>query len=309
LPREKVVVVIPAKNEEEAIAQTIVRLRNALPDCNLSTVVVDGNSVDKTVEQSKATGAIVVAQDGAGYGDALFKGFLFGVEELSADVFLTLDADGTYEPDDTPKLIDPILAREVDFTIGERVPETGALTGIRKYGNYMISWLTRVLLGLEVRDTQSGMMAFRSQLIQELDLNVRGWGINTEMLKRAKDMGMVIKEVPVRYHKRIGRSKLNPLHAAIVDIAVALRMMRDTEPLLFFAGFGTVLLIVGFAIGLQVILDWIRTGLVTNMARVVLSTLVIVVGVQLVSLGLVAEMIRKLFQPKSVRGLRKHRVL
>ena len=306
---KKVVVVIPARNEGEAIAQTIVRLRNALSGYDLSTVVVDGNSVDKTVERSKAAGAIAVGQDGRGYGDALFKGFLFGMEELSADVFLTMDADGTYEPDDAPKLVDPILAREADFTIGERVPEAGALTGIRKYGNYMVSWVTRMILGLGVRDTQSGMMGFRSELIQEQDLDVKGWGINTEMLKRAKDMGMVIKEVPVRYHKRIGHSKLNPLHAAVVDIAVALRMMRDTEPLLFFAGFGCVMLLVGFAIGLEVLIDWIRTGLVTNMARVVFSTLVIVVGVQLVSLGLVAEMVSKLLRPKSTRGLRKYRVL
>lgn len=309
MPSENVVVVIPAKNEEEAIAQTVAKLRNSLSTYNLRIVVVDGNSVDKTVERAKDAGAIVVRQDGRGYGDALFKGFLFGAEELSADIFLTMDADGTYEPDDAPNLLNPILAREADFTIGRRIPEVGALIGIRKYGNYMISWLTRTLLGLDVQDTQSGMMGFRSQLIQEQDLSVKGWGINTEMLKRAKDIGMIVKEIPVRYHKRIGDSKLNPLHAAIVDVAVALRMLRDTEPFLFFAGSGAGLICIGFAIGLEVIIDWIRTGLVTNVARVVFSTLIITVGVQLVSLGLVAEMIRKLIQPRSARGLRKHRVL
>jgi dolichol-phosphate mannosyltransferase len=308
LSREKVVLVIPALNEEKAIAQTVARLQSALSTYNITIVVVDGNSVDKTVEHAKGAGATVVMQDGRGYGDALFKGFLFGVEELSANVFLTLDADGTYEPTDAHKLLDPILAREMDFAIGRRIPEEGALIGLRKYGNYTISWLTRRLLGLDVRDTQSGMMAFRSELIEEIDLNVRGWGINTEMLKRAKDIGMRIREIPVRYHRRIGQSKLNPLHAGIVDVAVALRMMRDTEPLLFFGAAGTGLLLVGLAIGLQVFYHWIASGSLSDVGRVVLSTLLIVVGVQLISLGLVAEMVKGLFRRKSLRGLRKYRI-
>ena len=309
MSREKVAVVIPTLNEEKGIGQTVTKLKNALSGYDFTIIVVDGNSVDRTVERAKEVGAIIIRQDGKGYGDALFKGFLFGMEELSATIFLTLDADGTYEPSDAPKLLDPILTREVDFNIGRRMPTEGALTGLRKYGNYMISWLTRRLLRLDVQDTQSGMMAFRSQLIEDLDLNVKGWGINTEMLKRAKDIGMIIRETPIRYYERIGQSKLNPLHAAVVDVAVALRMMRDTEPLLFFGGIGAGFICLGLVIGFEVVVDWLRTGSVTNVARVILSTLITTVGVQLVSLGLVAEMINNLLHRKSVRGLRKYQVV
>lgn len=104
------------------------------------------------------------------------------------------------------------------------------------------------------------MIAFRSELVEDFDLNIKVWGINTEMLKRAKDMVMTITEVPVRYHLRVGKSKLNPLHAAVVDLAVALRMMRDSEPLLFFGGTGAGVVVLGLATGLEIVLDWPRTG-------------------------------------------------
>jgi glycosyltransferase involved in cell wall biosynthesis len=85
---------------EAGIAQTLTGVRRAVSAYDSTIVVVDGNSVDGTVERAKKAGAVVIRQEGRGYGDALFQGFLFGLEELSAKVFLTLDADGTYEPSD-----------------------------------------------------------------------------------------------------------------------------------------------------------------------------------------------------------------
>ncbi len=286
-----IIIVIPTLNEERGISHTIAKLNDAFRGVRHSIVVVDGGSKDSTVSVAKGGGAIVIPQRYQGYGDALSTGFHYGLYYLKGNIFLTTDGDGTYDAYDARSLTDHVQHGDVDYGIGRRVDKGESLSFLRKYGNDLISWITCRLLRLQVKDTQSGMMAFQSYLVENVDLLTTGWGINTEMLKLARELDLRIGEYPVKYYRRIGESKLNPLHAGIVDVAIALRLMRDTEPLLMFGLIGGILVLSGVAFGAIAVVGWVQRG-VFPLASTIASVLTLVVGVQLISLGLVAEMLK-----------------
>jgi len=287
-----VVVVIPTLNEEAGIAKTLDGLRESLRSYDHAVVVVDGHSRDRTVEVSKSRKATVIYQKGSGYGDALFTGFLYGISALNAKILLVMDGDGSYDPNDAQKLIDPIVRGEADFVVGRREPESGAMSLTNRFGNWAISWMTRRLLHLPLKDSQSGMFAFSSFLVEETDFRTKGWAVNTEILKQAAEVGMVIHEMPVRYRQRLGQSKLSPLKAGLANVAVALRMMRDAEPLLLFASLASIFLAVGIVTGASVILEWLHTGTETHIGTAIFSALTTLIGVELVFFGLLADMIK-----------------
>ena len=293
MDRAKLVVVMPALNEEAGVGSTIDELKTTLHNYDFHIVVVDGHSKDKTVEIAKKSGATVVYQRRPGYGGALNTGFLYGLLKLDASIFLALDADGSYSIKDTPKLIDCILRGEADYVTGKRVPETKeAMNYPNKFGNWVISWMTRSLLRIPLHDSQTGMFAFRTSLIRGTNLKTQGWAINTELLKRAVEMDMVIQEIPVTYRNRLGKTKLGIIKGGLANLAVLLRMMRDAEPMLLFGTFAGVFVLIGILAGTGVAIEWLTTGTEKHIMTAILSAMSVMVGIQLLAIGLLADMIR-----------------
>lgn len=290
---EKIVMVIPALNEEKGIGGTIDGLIESFQGYNFKILVVDGGSIDRTVELAKQHGAVVIFQLGAGYGDALMTGFLYGLEAFGATLFLTVDADGTYLAEDLPRLVGLILDGHADYVVGRRLVEGGAMSLPNRFGNWLISGMTRLLLKIPVRDSQTGVFAFRSYLMAETNLRTTGWAVNTELLKEAAEMGMVIRESDVRYRSRIGNSKLRPVSGGLANISVILRMMRDAEPLLLFGLAALAFTCVGLVAGAGVIVEWILTRTTTHLGTAIFSALSVIVGIQLLAFGLLADMIKQ----------------
>jgi hypothetical protein len=154
--------------------------------------------------------------------------------------------------------------------------------------------MARRLLRIPVTDSQSGVFAFRSVLVERIDIRTRGWAVNTEILKQASELGMVIRELPVRYHLRLGQTKLNPLRGALANMAVFLRMMRDAEPLLLFGLLAFVFLLIGTYAGGSVVLEGLRTGTETHVGTAIFSALTVTIGAELVFFALLADMIKQL---------------
>jgi len=301
----KIVVIIPTLNEASGIATVINNVKEAFEGFNYEILVVDGRSTDDTVNIAKSCGARVIYQRRKGYGNALLAGCIYGVEKLASDILVTIDADGSYDPHDCPKLIRKILSHESDYVVGRRRRNAKSMSVSHRFGNWLISWLVRRLLHVQISDTQSGLFAFRSELIDNVDIRASGWAVNTEMLKRAAELNMVIDEVEVSYSERIGRTKLNTFNAGLTNILVILQMMRDTEPLLLLGIVGLLFLIAGGAIGSYVIAAWLSVGTLTNTGLALLSALLVVTGVQLISLGLIADMMKKR-QRQSLRLLHNY---
>ena len=218
-------------------------VKNVMTAYEYDLVVVDGHSTDGTDKIAKKHGAIVLYQPGKGYGDALKTGFLHAKNNLDSKILVMLDADLTYDPLDIPKLVTPILDGEADLVIGNRFAgmEEGAMPAVNQIGNKAISTLANMSLGLGISDTQSGMRAFKAELLDEVNLMAVGMPFALEMLAKARSVNWRMLELPISYRPRVGETKLSPLKDGFRIFNVIVRLMFDVRPLLFFGIIGTVL--------------------------------------------------------------------
>jgi glycosyltransferase involved in cell wall biosynthesis len=208
---EKVIVVIPTLDEEAGIGLVLDSLERALHSYNYNVLIVDGRSSDSTVKIAEDKGASVIFQRSKGYGDALRTGFVCAYGNFKADIIVMIDADGTYDPADIPSLLQVVLENKADMVIGNRFNKMDgdAMPLINIVGNRLLSLVGRILLQLDVSDTQCGLRAIRSDLARKIKTEADGMPFAVEMLAQAKKAGARISEVPISYHSRRGFSKLS----------------------------------------------------------------------------------------------------
>ncbi|MEK6792111.1 MAG: glycosyltransferase family 2 protein [Deltaproteobacteria bacterium] len=195
-----VTAVIPARNEEPSIGGIIERTK---PHCN-EIVVVDGHSKDKTIEVAKQHGARVVLDNKKGKGDAI----RVGAEAANYDVVVFLDADGSHDPADIPRLVEPIKRGEADLVIGSRGRGgSDELHGdIEKLMRLVGSDL--ILIGINMRwkqtltDSQNGFRAIRTDVIRSLGLTENITTIEQEMTMKCLKKGFRVDEVPTHEYAR-----------------------------------------------------------------------------------------------------------
>ena len=292
--KSQIVVVVPALNERDSIGQVIDGIKEAMKDTDCRVLVVDGNSKDGTADEAKKHGAQVIKQRRRGYGDGLLYGFTYANSYLSPQILVMIDADGTYDPANIPRLVEPIIKDEADVVIGNRFPQMdeGSMTLTNRVGNRIISWVARNSLGIKISDTQCGMRALRAELAEELSGQVEGMAFATEMLVDLSQVRARVVDVPIAYHCRVGETKLNPFRDGAGIVGTTLRLMRDYRPLVFFGALGAIVTLAGLVIGSDVISEWLTTGTVTRVPTAILTVLLVVIGIQLFSLGLIADMIK-----------------
>jgi dolichol-phosphate mannosyltransferase len=224
--KTEIAVVIPALNEEKSISKVLDQINISLVNYNYRILVVDGHSKDKTAIMAANNGATVIFQYDRGYGDALFTGFHYVKKHFTSEIVVMLDGDLTYSPKDIPRLLKPILEKEADFVIGNRfgVMDKDAMPLVNRIGNKILSWVARQIMGVNIHDTQCGIRAFKTELIDTMFLLSSGMSFATEMLSQATKIGMRIKEIPVNYQKRVGESKLNPIIDGLGILFTILRL-------------------------------------------------------------------------------------
>jgi len=298
-----IVVVIPALNEEKGIAATINSINEALEGkFKFEILVVDDASTDRTVKIAKSLGAKVIKHRRRGYGDGLQTGFYYVDTKMNSLITVMMDADGTYEPKDIPKMVDIILKEEADFVIGNRFAkmEKKAMTRLNKFGNKVLSAIARSSLQIKVSDTQCGLRAFRTDIANIFYTSSLGMPFGTEMLAATRTHQIKIKEIPTSYYKRIGKSKLTPFQDGLRILGTTIRLVRDTRPLALFGLIGFSLICVGFFTGINIFIDYLETGKVVRIASTILSALLIVMGIQSISLGLISDMLRSRTQDRRI---------
>jgi glycosyltransferase involved in cell wall biosynthesis len=201
-------VIIPARDEEAALPLVL----RALPRPPLRrVVVVDNASRDRTAEAARGAGAEVAAEARLGYGAACLRG-LAHLGSAPPDIVVFMDADGSDDPADLPRLLAPLLEGRADLSLGSRLlgtAEPGSLTSAQR----LCGWFTGVCLGLLFgrRTTDLGpLRAARFAPLCALGMRDRTWGWTVEMQGRAARAGWRIVEVPVHYRRRAaGRSKIS----------------------------------------------------------------------------------------------------
>jgi len=200
-------VVIPALDEAESIGMVLASLpRPAIR----RAVVCDNGSRDRTAEIARDHGAVVVCESRRGYGAACQRA-LRALEDDPPEIVLFMDADRSDDPADLGSILAPILAGRADLVIGSRVlgtRERGSLTPQARVGNWIATRLIAWLYG--VRYTDLGpFRAIRYSSLASLGMGDPDFGWTVEMQVKAARRGLRSEEVPVRYRRRIGRSKIS----------------------------------------------------------------------------------------------------
>ncbi|HEU4369519.1 MAG TPA: glycosyltransferase family 2 protein [Methylomirabilota bacterium] len=200
----RVSVVIPALNEEAAIAGVVAEVPRELVQ---EIIVVDNGSTDRTAALASAAGARVVREPVRGYGAACLAGALAAAD---ADVIVFLDGDRNEDPRELSVVLAPLLAGQADLVIGSRTrggAQPGALTPQQRVGNRVVTLLLRVLYGLALTDI-GPFRAIRAHVLRDLAMEHKTYGWPVEMVVKAVRRGYRVVEVPVTCRTRLGRSKV-----------------------------------------------------------------------------------------------------
>ena len=202
--KANIAVIIPALNEEKAIRMVLSSIPAWIDDC----IVVDNGSADKTAAVAQANSARVVYEPRRGYGSAC----LSGIKALQKpDIVVFLDGDFSDFPEEMDRLVDPIIHGEADFVMGSRTlgsREPGALTFQARLGNWLACCLIKRLWGVKYTDL-GPFRATSFSALKKFGMVSLDYGWTVEMQIKSAQQKLRSLEVPVRYRRRIGSSKIS----------------------------------------------------------------------------------------------------
>lgn len=294
MPKELIIVSIPAYNEEKTIGRVIEDIKKVMDEnkYNYKILVVNDGSRDKTVEVAESKGAIVFSHSyNLGLAET-FKTEMKKCLELNADIIVHTDADGQY-----PSYFIPSLIRKIqegnELVLGSRFGQ-GRYSGsiLKKLGNMAFAKVFSSLLKSKINDTTTGFRAFRKEVAQLPIIN--SFTYTQEQLIRARKAKMNITEVPITTNitrkSKLFKSSFDYAIKAWINI---LRIYRDYAPLKFFGSIGLSFIFLGFLVGLRLLYFFVTSGKVGHIPSQILTMLLIVVGVQIVLFGFFADSVKK----------------
>ncbi len=205
----KIVVVIPAYNEENSIANVVRDIPEGLVD---EVIVVNNNSNDATDLNARNAGATVIHEYRPGYGFACLKGLEYVSNmQVLPDVVVFIDADYSDYPDEMPIVVNPVLYDGMDMVIGSRAlgnKQRGSMTIQQLFGNWLATKLLKIFYGVSYTDL-GPFRAIRYNKLLEINMQDTTYGWTVEMQIKAAKLKMKTCEVPVSYRQRIGFSKIS----------------------------------------------------------------------------------------------------
>jgi glycosyltransferase involved in cell wall biosynthesis len=204
----KIKVIIPAFNEQDAIANVI----NDIPTLVDEIIVVSNNSTDATEKNARNAGATVLKEIRKGYGYACLKGLDY-VANLkdTPDIIVFLDGDYSDFPEQLTEIIAPIINNDTDFVIGARVKELreeGSMTPQQIFGNWLATFLMKLIFGAKFTDL-GPFRAIKYDKLLSLNMEDKTYGWTVEMQLKALKQDLLYTEIPVKYRNRIGVSKVS----------------------------------------------------------------------------------------------------
>ncbi len=286
----QIAVLLPCYNEEAAIARTVAGFRAALPDALI--YVYDNNSTDQTREVAAAAGAIVRSEKMQGKGHVVRRMFA----DIEADIYLMVDGDGTYAPEDAPQLINTLLTEHSDMAVGTRrgVTDDAGRAG-HAFGNRIFNSLYKRLFGRDFTDIFSGYRAFTRRFVKSFPAVSGGFEIETEMSVHASQLKLPVSEIALDYGRRPegSASKLSTFGDGAKILWMFAMLMKETQPMRFFGTFAAAFAAVSLVLMTPVLSEYFETGLVPRMPTWVLSLGLLLLSVLMVVTGLVLDSVSR----------------
>jgi glycosyltransferase involved in cell wall biosynthesis len=278
-------VVIPCLNEATSIERCVERARRAMEGEGWvgEVIVADNGSEDGSADLARSAGALVVHEPRRGYGSAYLAGFA----AATGDYIVMADADLTYDFGDIPRFVER-LDEGADLVMGDRMKgiQPGAMPWLHRYvGNPVLTGVLNLFFHTGVRDAHCGMRAVRRSALPTLDLRTSGMEFASEMVIRAGKARLAIAEIPIHYHPRHGDSKLSSFR----DGWRHLRFLLVHSPNWLFIVPGAVMGVLGVLVSLTVLFQIQVLGREWELHALVAGALLMIVGTQVVALGLCAH--------------------
>jgi hypothetical protein len=219
-----IIVVLAAYNEEETVGNVIERIPREINGLKVEPLVIVDGATDKTEDVAREHGVPVVLAINRGQGAALYTGYELAAER-GAQIIVVTDADGQNEPEEIPRLVEPILNDEADFVNGSRKLAGGHYERegfIRPLGVKMFGYFISLLVQRRVTDASSSFRAFRAGVVPSLTLHQDQFQAS-ELLIEAIRKGLRFKEVPITVRRRpVGKSKKPAFHRYAFGFARAI---------------------------------------------------------------------------------------
>ena len=255
-------------------------------------LVVDDGSTDNVAKVAELAGATVISHgENRGKGAAI-QTILEEAKKRNPDVLVLLDADAQHNPDEIPALMEPILFGEADLVIGSRAAESDQTKLYRRIGQRVLLHFTRFLSKKKrITDSESGFRALSSKAMSRIELKEMGFAVETEMIVDASGKGLGIVEVPVSNIYTTNGSTLNPALHGMGVLSRIIVMISRRRPLFFFGIAGSILLVGGIFIGIEVV-QQINEGEDLPTGTALISVLLFIVGMFCIFTGIILNALK-----------------
>ena len=270
----KIIIGIPAFNEEKNIAGIISKLKRITKDI----IVCNDGSTDLTADIAEEMGTLVINHEkNLGYGGAIRSIFL-KAKDLNGDVLVTFDADGQHRIEDIDKVINPVLDGQSDIVIGSRFLDGSKkeVPQYRKVGIKVITKITNATIKKDLTDSQSGFRAYSKQVLNEIKPVESGMGVSTEILIKASSKNLKISEVPIKILYGENSSTHNPVVHGSSVIFSTIKFTSIEHPLRFYGIPSVVFMIIGLSFTYLAVEYYAEIGrLSTNLTIIAAGTVLI----------------------------------
>ncbi len=290
----KLVVTIPAYNEEKTIADVIKSIPRVIEGIDqVEVIVIDDGSSDRTVSIAQEAGANYIIKNIKNRGLATtFRRGLEKATEVGADIIVNTDSDNQYDQSEIPKLIQPILHGKADIVSGDRqIKNLTHMPSSKKYGNMLGSWVVRKVSGVPVRDASSGFRAFTNEAALRLSV-LSNHTYTHETIIESRDKKLVFVEIPCTFRAREGTSSrlIGGVFGHIKkSLATIVRTIVRHHPLKTFSYLGGSILLLGILIGIRFLYFLINGDDGGHIQSLIFASILIMLGFQIIILGLLAD--------------------
>ncbi len=290
---QSVAVLIPCYNEAVTISKVVSDFRRELPFASI--YVYDNNSTDGTARLAREAGAVVRHETRQGKGNVVRQ----MVRDVDADIYVTVDGDDTYPAESVHDLIAPIVADEADMAVGDRL-SNGTYgkendRAFHGFGNNLVRFLIKLLYGFEFSDVMTGYRAFNAAFAKTLPVTSPGFEIETELSIHAVDKSWRIADVPINYRDRPegSESKLSTFSDGFRVLLMIMSLFKDYRPFTLFGTLALVFWAIGLAIGVPIVAEFLRTGLVLRLPSALLTVAFVFIGCLSLGCGLILDTVVK----------------
>lgn len=288
-PRMRIAVIIPCRNEEATIAETVRGFAAALPAAQI--YVCDNASSDASAREARMAGATVLFEARPGKGEAVRRLFA----DVEADVYLMVDGDVTYDAAAAPRLVQRLVEGNLDMVVANRLNGAGAELFRRghQFGNRMFSWIAKLFFNSPIEDLLSGYRAMSRRFVKTFPSESVGFEIETELTVHALEARVPIAEIDTDYFVRPegSESKLSTYRDGLRISLMILRLLRDVKPLQFFLLVALATMLLALALSLPIIETYLESGLVPRIPTAILITGLFVLSFVFLTCGIILERI------------------